>query len=201
MADFDRKALRKIFEDAEIEVPKDVLGQICNLHTDSLDGMNDTIKDLKKDLKKAEQERDDLQAKIPKEGEETISKSEYDKLQKQYDDYKADITAKETKKAKDKAVREYFEGKNIRGNNLELAMRGCTKEVESLELEDNKIKDTASLDALVDGIFSSLAVATATTGVQTATPPAGNPAKPEVKSRAAELANQYHRNLYGEVKK
>lgn len=201
MAEFTRKELRKVFADAEIEVPKDVLEKICDLHTDSLDGMDDTIKDLKKDLKKAEQERDDLQAKIPKDGEETVSKSTYDSLKKDFEDYKADITAKETQKAKDKAVRAYFESKNIKGDNLELAMRGCTKEVEGLELEDNKIKDTSSLDALVGGIFSSLAIGTTTTGVQTNTPPASNPTKPEVKSRAAELASQYQKNLYGEVKK
>ena len=52
MADFDRKSLRKIFADAEIDVPKDVLGQICSLHTDSLDGLNDTVKDLKMTLKR-----------------------------------------------------------------------------------------------------------------------------------------------------
>ena len=55
MAEFDRAALRKIFEGAEIEVPKDVLGQICDLHTSSMDGLPETIKELKGKLKVAGQ--------------------------------------------------------------------------------------------------------------------------------------------------
>ena len=44
MANFDRKSLRKIFESAEIEVPKDVLGQICDLHTSSNEDLTENVK-------------------------------------------------------------------------------------------------------------------------------------------------------------
>lgn len=200
MATFSKSKLRKIFEDAELEVSRDVLEKICDLHTDTLDGLNDTVKELKTSLEDAERERDDLKAKVPKEGEENPFEKKYNDLKKEYDDFKADTTAKETKKAKENAVREYFESKNIKGNNLELAMRGCTKEVEELELEDNKIKDTASLDTLVNGIFSNLVVTTTTTGVQTPTPPASNGKSDKSVSRASQLASEYHSNLYGKVK-
>ena len=66
------------------------------------------------------------------------------------------ITAKESKAAKEKAVRAYFESKNITGANLDLAMRGCGEEMAALELDGEKIKDTKALDALVDGTYKGL---------------------------------------------
>ena len=45
MAIFGKAKLREIFEQAEIEVSKDVLNRICDLHTDSLDGLNDILVD------------------------------------------------------------------------------------------------------------------------------------------------------------
>ena len=62
----------------------------------------------------------------------------------------------ERKAAKEKAVRAYFESKNITGANLDLAMRGCGEEMAALELDGEKIKDTKSLDALVDGTYKGL---------------------------------------------
>ena len=113
MAEFDRAALRRIFEGAEITVPKDVLGRICELHTDSTGDMPQTIKELQQKLETAERERDAARAKLPKEGEETVSKADYDKLQSDFDTYKNGIEAKETRTAKEKAVRAYYESKKI----------------------------------------------------------------------------------------
>ena len=177
MAEFDRAALRKIFEGAEIEVPKDVLGQICELHTSSMDNLPETIKELKSKLKTAEQERDAAKAKVPVDGEETVSKAEYDKLKGEFDKYKGDIEAKETKANKEKAVRAFYESKGITGKNLEIAMRGSRAEIDGIELDGDKIKDDSTLDALVKGDFSGLVATTTTKGANTANPPANNGGK------------------------
>ena len=174
MADFDRAALRKIFEGAEIEVPKDVLGQICDLHTSSMDGLPETIKELKGKLKVAEQERDAAKAKVPVDGEETISKAEYDKLKGEFDKYKGDVEAKETKAKANNAVRSYLESKNITGDNLDLAMMACESIIASAELDGEKLKDTTALDTLVDSKFKRLVTHTTTKGANTANPPANN---------------------------
>ena len=174
MADFDRAALRKIFEGAEIEVPKDVLGQICDLHTSSMDGLPETIKELKGKLKVAEQERDAAKAKVPVDGEETISKAEYDKLKGEFDKYKGDIEAKETKAKVNNAVRSYLESKSITGDNLDLAMMACESIIASAELDGDKLKDTTALDTLVGSKFKRLVTHTETKGANTANPPANN---------------------------
>lgn len=99
-------------------------------------------------------------------------KEKFEKERKAFEDYKADITAKETKAAKEKAVRAYFESKNITGANLDLAMRGCGTEMAALEMDGEKIKDTKSLDALLTGTYKGLISTTQTKGANPANPPA-----------------------------
>ncbi len=113
------------------------------------------------------------------------------------------MTAKETKAAKESAVRAYYEGKGITGKALEVAMRGSGAEIEAVELENGKIKDSKALDALVAGDFSGLVSTTTTKGAETATPPAGggSSSRNDPNARAAQLYAAYHSNLYGETKK
>ena len=82
------------------------------------------------------------------------------------------MAAKETKAAKEAAVRAYFESKNITGANLSIAMRGARDEIAGVELDGTTIKDTSALDALVSGEFAGLVVTTTKQGAATATPPA-----------------------------
>lgn len=98
-------------------------------------------------------------------------KEKYEKEHSAFEAFKSDITAKETKAAKEKAVRAYFESKNITGANLDLAMRGCGEEMAALEMDGDKIKDTKSLDALIGGTYKSLVSTTQIKGANPATPP------------------------------
>jgi hypothetical protein len=171
MADFDRKSLRKIFEDAEIEVPKDVLGQICNLHTTSNEELTESVKTLKADLEKAERERDTYKAKAPKEGEETVLKSDYDNLKKEYDDYKADVNSKNTRTAKENAFRELLKSVGVSEKRLNAIIK--ISDIDSLELDkDGKIKDADKHTETVKTEWSDFIETTTTKGANTANPPA-----------------------------
>ena len=121
-----------------------------------------------------------------------------------FEDYKAGVSAKEAKAAKESAARAYYESKGITGKALDIAMRGSGAEIDALELgDDGKIKDAAALEALVKGDFSGLVSTTVTKGAGTSTPPANNEGdkKDAPNTRAAMIAAQYHNNLYGETKK
>ena len=173
MADFDRKSLRKIFEDAEIEVPKDVLGQICNLHTTSNEDLTESVKTLKADLEKAERERDTYKAKAPKEGEETVSKEDYDKLKKEYDDYKADITAKTTRTEKENAFRELLKSVGVSEKRLNAIIK--VSDIDGLELDkDGKIKNAEKHTESIKTEWAEFIETTTTRGANTANPPANS---------------------------
>ena len=176
MAEFDRAALRKIFEGAEIEVPKDVLGQICDLHTSSMDGLPETIKELKGKLKVAEQERDAAKAKVPVDGEETISKAEYDKLKGEFDKYKADVQEKETHNKKVEAYRAILKDANLSEKGIEKAIKYA--EWDKIELDtDGKLKGANDHIKAVREEWAEYVTTTTTTGAKTSTPPANNGGK------------------------
>lgn len=142
---------------------------IIEAHTDTVDGLKADISRYKADAEKlpdVQKQLDDLKAA----GDDGY-KEKYEKEHSAFETYKADITAKEAKAAKEKAVRAYFEGKNITGANLELAMRGCGEEMAAIELDGDKIKDTKSLDALVAGTYKGLVSTSRTKGTDTSNPP------------------------------
>lgn len=127
---------------------------IIEAHTDTVDGLKADVTRYKADAEKlpgVQKQLDDLKA-----AGDGGYKEKYEKEHSAFEAFKTDITAKESKAAKEKAVRAYFESKNITGANLDLAMRGCGEEMSTLELDGEKIKDTKSLDALVDGTYKSL---------------------------------------------
>ena len=143
---------------------------IIEAHTDTVDGLKADVSKYKADAEKlpgVQKQLDDLKA-----AGDGGYKEKYEKEHSDFEAFKSDITAKETKAAKEKAVRAYFESKNITGANLDLAMRGCGAEMAALEMDGEKIKDTKSLDALLTGTYKGLISTTQTKGANPANPPA-----------------------------
>ena len=141
-----------------------------NTHTETVDGLKDKLKAAEEKANQLDGVQKELDALKAKSGDDYKARAE--KAEKALNDYKAEVAAKETKAAKEQAVRAYFEGKNITGGNLNIAMRGAKDEINGLELDaDGKIKDTSALDALVGGEYAALVVTTQTRGARTETPP------------------------------
>lgn len=164
---------------------------IIEAHTDTVDGLKSDISKYKVDAEKlpgVQKQLDDLKA-----AGDGGYKEKYEKEHKAFEDYKSDITAKESKAAKEKAVRAYFEGKNITGANLDLAMRGCGEEMAALELDGDKIKDTKSLDALVEGAYKGLVSTTQTKGANPANPPANAGGSTMTKDQIMEIKDRAER--------
>lgn len=159
---------RKYLSTLGIEADK--IDQIIEAHTETVDALKKERDGYKADAEKlpdVQKELDGLKA-----GGDF--KTKYEKEHKDFEDYKASVTAKETRTAKEAAVRAYYTGKGITGNNLEIAMRGSAAEIDAAELDGDKIKDTAKLDELIGGTFKGLVGKTETRGTNTSTPPANN---------------------------
>lgn len=151
MAKFTRAEIRNILGEACTE---EIENRLVALHMGVVDPLKDDLTKYKADAEKlpsVQNELDDLKA-----AGDGGYKEKYENEHSAFETYKSDVTAKESKAAKEKAVRAYFESKNITGANLDLAMRGCGEEMAALELDGEKIKDTKSLDALVDGTYKGL---------------------------------------------
>ena len=148
---------------------------IIEAHTDTVDGLKEQVKVYKADADKlptVQKELDDLKA-AGDDGWEEKAKG----WEKKYTDLVAENKSKETRAAKEAAVKAYYEGKGITGDNLTIAIMGSGEAIEKLELDGDKIKDAAALDALVGGAFAKLVSTTTTEGLKTQTPPKNNGGK------------------------
>ena len=174
-----RKALKAMgLTDEQID-------SIIEMHTETVDGLKDKLKAAEDKANKLDDVQKELDGLKANSGDDY--KAKYEKEHNDFEAYKKGVTEKETKAAKEKAVKAYFEGKNITGANLDIAMRGCRDEIGAIELDGDKIKDTAALDALVSGTFAGLVVTKSVQGAQTANPPANNGGK-SYKTKAEILA-------------
>ena len=82
-------------------------------------------------------------------------KAKFEAEKSAHDALKTSVAKKETQAAKEKAVRAFYEARNIRGANLAIAMRGT--DLDSLELDEHgRLADTTSLEELVNGDFRTL---------------------------------------------
>lgn len=163
---------RKFLKAMGIEDEK--IDQIIEAHTETVSGLKDSLDKAEaavKDLPGIRKELDAAKAELEA-AKKDGWKDKYDVLKKEFEDYEAGVSAKETKAAKESAARAYYESKGITGKSLDIAMRGSGAEIEALELENGKIKDAAALDALLQGDFAGLVSTTVTKGAETPTPPA-----------------------------
>lgn len=145
---FSRAEIRRIIGDACTD---DMENELVALHMGVVDPLKDELEKNKTDADKiaelqkqlADQEKGDYKAK-------------YEKEHKEFQEYKASVEGEKSKAAKEQAAKAYFESKGITGTNLDIALRGAREEINGIELDGEKIKDTKSLDELVTGTFKGL---------------------------------------------
>lgn len=159
---FTREFIRKTAKECGVEIPKEFENALVDEHLSARDTYAEA------------QVKEALENNKPAEQPKVKDSDEYKKLKKEFDDYKAEVSGKEAKAAKERAARAFFEGKGITGKSLDIAMRGSGAEIDALELDGDKIKDTAALDALVKDTYSGLVSTTTVRGAQTSTPPASS---------------------------
>lgn len=151
------------------------INSIVEAHTDTIAGLRDSLKAAEEKAKKFDEVEKELnEIKKANSGKEDF-KIKYENEHTAFEKYKSEIAAKETRTAKEAAVKAYFEEKNIVGKNQAIAMRGVKSDIDKLILDDQgKIKDTTSLDELIKGDYAGLISTTKIKGANTPNPPANN---------------------------
>lgn len=166
---------RKFLSALGIEADK--VDEIINAHIEVVDGLKEERDNFKEDAEKladVEKELAKAKEKIAKNGDgETVSKEDYDKLKKEYDDYKADITAKTTRTEKESAYRELLKSVGVSEKRFNAIIK--VSDIDGLELDkDGKIKDADKHTENVKSEWADFIETTTTTGAKTANPPANN---------------------------
>ena len=162
---FTRKMLKAMgIEDEKIE-------QIIDAHSETVDALKaerDAYKEDAAKLAAVQKELDALKAK----GDDGY-KAKYEAEKAAHDALKADIAAKETKKAKTDAYRELLKGANIDEKRIATILRAEAPTIDKIELDaDGKIKNAEQYTESIKSDWADFIVTQSAKGTNTATPPA-----------------------------
>ena len=162
---FSRKMLKAMgIEDEKID-------QIIDAHSETVDALKAERDGYKEDAAKlaaVQKELDALKAK----GDDGY-KAKYEAEKAAHDALKADIAAKETKKAKTDAYRELLKGANIDEKRIATILRAEAPTIDKIELDaDGKIKNAEQYTESIKSDWADFIVTQSAKGTNTATPPA-----------------------------
>ena len=161
---FTRKMLKAMgIEDEKID-------QIIDAHSETVDALKadrDAYKEDAAKLAAVQKELDALKAK----GDDGY-KAKYEAEKAAHDALKADIAAKETKKAKTDAYRELLKGANIDEKRIATILRAEAPTIDKIELDaDGKIKNAEQYTESIKSDWADFIVTQSAKGTNTATPP------------------------------
>lgn len=162
---FSRKMLKAM------NIEEDKIEQIIDAHSETVDALKadrDTYKEDAAKLAAVQKELDELKAK----GDDGY-KAKYEAEKAAHDALKADIAAKETKKAKTDAYRELLKGANIDEKRIATILRAEAPTIDKIELDaDGKIKNAEQYTESIKSDWADFIVTQSAKGTNTATPPA-----------------------------
>ena len=159
---------RKMLKAMGIEEEK--IDQIIEAHTETVDSFKEKVNDYKDKAEKyddVKKQLDDL-----KDGDNDWQKK-YEKEHNDFEAYKNDVTAKETKRTKEHAIRELLKSAGVSEKRLDAVLK--VTNLDDFELDkDGKIKDADKHTETVKTEWADFIETTTTKGANTANPPANN---------------------------
>lgn len=194
-------------------IESDKIDEIITAHADTVDALKEERDAAKREaiqfkadaekLPSVQKELDDLknsQGTNPFEDKYNKEHEALEKLQEEFNKYKSDIDAENTKRSKEQAYRNLLKEIGISEKRIDSVLK--VSDLESVELDkDGKIKDKENLTKSVKDEWSDFIVTESQQGAATPNPLSNNTQVPKGESRAAKIAAQYHSNLYGESNK
>lgn len=151
-------------------IDEDKIEHIIDAHTDSLEALKrerDSYKNDSEQLAAVQKELNGLKAN----GGDWQSK--YEKEHSDFEAYKNDVTAKETKRAKEQAFRDLLKNAGVSDKRLDAVIK--VTNLDNLEVDkDGKIKDADKHTETIKAEWSDFIETTTTTGANTPAPPTNN---------------------------
>ena len=161
---FTRATIRSLAKESGVELPKELEDALVAEHLTARNAYAD------------EQVKAELEKQPAAKVENIKDSEEYKALKADFDNYKADVAAKETKAAKEAAYRAILKDANLSEKGIEKAIKYA--EWDKIELgEDGKLKGANDHIKAVREEWSEYVTTTTTTGAKTSTPPANNGGK------------------------
>lgn len=142
---------------------------IIEMHTETVDGLKAYKADAEK-LPGVQAELDDLKKQVA-ENKDDGWKDKHDAVKKEFDDYKAAQTAKDTKAAKETAYRALLKEAGVNEKRIDAVLR--VTDLDKIELEDGKIKGADEVKNSIKTEWAEFIAVPGQAGADMAKPPAG----------------------------
>lgn len=141
---------------------------IIEMHTETVDGLKAYKADAEK-LPGVQKELDDLKKQVA-ENKDDGWKDKHDAVKKEFDDYKAAQTAKDTKAAKEAAYRALLKEAGVAERRIDAVLR--VTDLDKIELEDGKIKGADDVKNTIKTEWAEFIPVAGQAGADMAKPPA-----------------------------
>ena len=166
---------------------------IIEAHTETVDGLKTDLKAAQESAKQSDalKKRSETAEKELEDAKKDGWKDKHDQVKKEFDDYKAEQANKETRAAKEKAYRELLKAAGISEKRMDSVMK--VTNLDSVELEDGKVKDSASVTENIKREWADFIVQTNSSGANTPNPPANNGGNPKTKAEIMAIQDRSER--------
>lgn len=155
---FTRSTIRNLAKESGVEIPKELEDALVTEHLNARNAYAE------------EQVKAELEKQPAAKVENVKDSEEYKALKAEFDNYKADVTARETKAAKESAYRAILKDANLSEKGIEKAVKYA--EWDKIELgEDGKLKGANEHIKAAREEWAEYVTTTTTTGARTSTPP------------------------------
>ena len=177
--------------------------QIMEKHSEVVNEIKterDKFKEDAEKLPEVQKQLDDLKAKQSEDDPSELEKVKKELADKtaEFEKYKGDIEAKETKAKKETAYRKLLKDAGIGEKYLDIVVKANQDEINNIAFDkEGKVKDSDKITAGMKDSLSAFVVTTQQKGADVQNPPAGNGGGEQKPSRAAELFKQHAADLYG----
>lgn len=182
---------------AALGIETDKIDEIIEAHTDTVNALKDEREKFRASheaLPGIQKELDDLKKAAEQDGENPY-KAQYEELKKEFDDYKADVDAKELQAKKKEAYAALLKKAGVSEKRIGAILK--ISQIDSIELDkDGAIKDADDLEKKAKEEWKDFIVTEETKGAETKTPPEGNGGD-NTPSRAAMVAAKHYEAVYG----
>lgn len=186
---------------AAMDIPAEKIDEIISAHTETVSAIKEERDSLKSDadrLKVVEKELETAKSELEK-----IKSGDWEKkytdLKSEYDGYKQDVNAKETKAAKTNAYKNLLKDAGVSEKRFDAILK--VTNLNDIELDaEGKVKDAEKLTEGIKTEWADFIVTDGKKGAETPKPPANNGGDVKQPSRAAQLTAQYQAEHYGKAK-
>lgn len=161
---------RKFLTALGIEPEK--VDEIIAAHMETVNGLKDEAAKFKGDAEKlpeVQKELDKLKEAAKESGGKNPYEVKYNAIKEEFDAYKAEQTAKETRMAKEKAYRALLKSAGVSEKRIDSVLR--VTDLDGMELDGDGFKDSDKITETIKAEWSDFIQTTQTKGADTPNPP------------------------------